>query len=355
MEQNWIEWLKDFGPFALLPFTVLVIERLAVKRAHDNKLPEGVRKRVYATAWIMIFILCGLVVCFWYLRLPAPKEAMLRGKITGLAARNTFRASGPEMANVRVFTYRDPQQTDQLFWRTFSVDPLAESDSLTFLIDSSTPDTEETLRFYFPTKKQYYDPSMDLHFVFDPGKKQLTRINGPSAPDALKGETVVVDVSPATRDLPRLPWFGTVWAQSAPSVAVTIANLESNDPLIRLTARKQLASHGSAAVNAMDRALSAPGATYRTKLGVIVAANQMSGFRQEQFGPSAWCAVWDSAQTGDVTLKSQANLLLRKRSQSLNAEQCRRVQSMTVAPSRGGTKTSTTTARPAATKTSPSR
>ena len=35
MEFNWPQLLQDFGPFALLPFTVLVIERLAASRARE--------------------------------------------------------------------------------------------------------------------------------------------------------------------------------------------------------------------------------------------------------------------------------------------------------------------------------
>jgi hypothetical protein len=336
--ENWPELLRSLGPFALLPFVLLFIERLAWKRAHDNKLPEAVRNRVYSTAWIMIFVLCGLVVFFWYLSLPAPKEAVILGKVTGLGPLNMFRGSGPEAANVRVFTYRDPQQTDQLFWRIFSADPLADSTSLAFLVDNTTQNSEETLRFRFLTKKQYYDPLMVLDFVFDPEKRQLTLMNAVSGePEILKGEPVVVDVLPASPGLLRLPWFGTVWAQTKSKVGVTIANLESSDPLVRLTARKQLASLGPEALMEMNRVLSAPGATYRMKLGVIVAANQMTGFRQEGFGLPAWCEVWKSSLTGDDTLKGQANLLLRKRSPSLNAQQCNSPQRPApVAPARGG-------------------
>ncbi|HET9219142.1 MAG TPA: hypothetical protein VFR18_19310 [Terriglobia bacterium] len=354
---EWNELLKNYGPFALLPFTVFVIEKLAFKRVRDTNLPKTVRNTAYAAAWITIFALCGLVVFFWYSLLPAPKEAMIRGKVTGLPILNTFRASGPDMANFRVFTYRDPQQTDQLFWRAYSVDPLAESTTLSILIDHTTPTSEMTWRFHFSTKKQYYDPSMELNFVFDPKEEALKLMNHPSGqPETLKGERVVVDASPASGRLPRLPWFGTVAAQTTPSASATIANLESSDSLVRLTARRQLATLGPTAAKDMDRALSAPGASYRTKLGVIVAANQMPGFRQEQFGLSAWCEVWASAQTGDATLKDQANQLLRKRSPTLTAAQCSRARAATVGVSRGVTKPPITTPSPAgATKTSPSR
>ena len=37
MDVNWPQLLRDFGPFALLPFAVIVIERIAAKRARDQK------------------------------------------------------------------------------------------------------------------------------------------------------------------------------------------------------------------------------------------------------------------------------------------------------------------------------
>ena len=58
-----------------------------------------------------------------------------------------------------------------------------------------------------------------------------------------------------------------------------LANLEADDPLIRLTARKQLASLGRGATNEMAKALASFDSSYRVKLGVIVAANQMPSFR----------------------------------------------------------------------------
>lgn len=347
MEQNWPELMKNYGPFALLPFTVLVIERLAAKRAHDKRLPEGVRNGVYATAWVMIFVLCGLVVFFWYLSLPAAKEAMMRGRVTGLKAGNTLRASGPETANVRVFTYRDPQQADQLFWRTYSVNPLPDSTSLSFLIDNGDSTREETWRFLFLTRRQYYEPATELHFELKLEEKQLILRNTASGePEILTGELVVVAASPVNPVLPQLPWVATVWAQTRPSAGVAIANLEANDPLVRLTARKQLASIGPEALKEMDKVLTTPGSTYRAKLGVIVAANQMTAFRPETFGLSAWCEVWKSAQADDQTMKSQANLLLKKQSQTFTTARCRQAQA-TIAAQKAGSKTATTAVRPA--------
>src|SRR5262249_30960262 len=168
MDVNWPQLLQDFGPFALLPFAVVVIERIAAKRAHDHKLPEKIRNFVYATAWFLIFALCLAVVFFWFqLHAPRPGEAMLRGRITGLGIRQQLRATGPDIANVRVFTYRNPQVPDQLFWRAFSVDPLDERAELTFLINNSSQNGDQTFRYPFQASRKFYDGSTELAFTYD--------------------------------------------------------------------------------------------------------------------------------------------------------------------------------------------
>jgi hypothetical protein len=45
LDMEWNELLKSYGPFALLPFTVFVIEKLAFKRVRDTNLcrkPSGI-------------------------------------------------------------------------------------------------------------------------------------------------------------------------------------------------------------------------------------------------------------------------------------------------------------------------
>ena len=312
----------------MLPFFFFLVERTAAVRAKDLQLPETTRNRVYAAAWIMIFALSGLVVGFWMMPAKAA-EAMMRGRVSGLPAHQRLRGTGPETANVRVFTYRDPQETNQLFWRTLSNDPLDEKSELTFLIDNSTQTSDETLRFPFQTSRDYYGSSMELRFRFDPVKKKLVFENAPKgAPAELAGEKIVI----AGEEPPRvvgsggLPWFGAVFAQSKPKAAAVIAKLDDDDPLIRLTARKQLASLGLEAASHMDQSLADPDSSYRVKLGVIVAANQMSGFRPEALSATAWCGVWHSAQSGDETMKAQASLLLQKDTQTVSASSCRNLQ-----------------------------
>ena len=126
-----------------------------------------------------------------------------------------------------------------------------------------------------------------------------------------------------------LPWFAVLLAQNRtaqvqvklPASAI-IANLDSDDALIRLTARSQLASLGAGATSAMDKALVSPDSSYRVRLGVIVAAIQMPDFKPTAFSPAAWCQVWNATQTGDDTLKTQANLLLKRQATPINVSAC---------------------------------
>ena len=40
------------------------------------------------------------------------------------------------------------------------------------------------------------------------------------------------------------------------------------------------------------------------------------------FSPAAWCQVWSATQTGDDTLKTQANLLLKRQASPINVSAC---------------------------------
>lgn len=324
MDQSWSELLKNYGPFALLPLAIFVIERLAAKRAHDPALSERVRNVVYGAAWTMIFLLCGLVVVFWYLSLPVPQEAMMRGRVIGLKPKDTLRGSGPEMNNIRVFTYRDPQQPDQVFWRTYSSNPLPDSTPITFLIDHGGIGGEEAVwRFRFTTRTRYYAPAMELDFELKQDPQQLILRTTGGGQEVLTGERIVIaDARSVERERPRFSLFETLLAQSTPTAGAVIANLEADDPLVRLTARKQLAALGPGAAADMSSVLAEPGSSYRAKLGVLVAANQMALLKPEQLTMSAWCQVWVSSQASDETLRSQASLLFRKHPQAFASEQC---------------------------------
>ena len=254
----------------------------------------------------------------------------MRGKISGLNALQRLRATGPETANVRVFTYRDPQQVDRLFWRTFSNEPLDETTELVFLIDNSTKDTEETWQYFFPANRGYYRRSMELNFTYNPSTRNLS-FNNPVTHklEEFSGARVVLasfDPVKPDRFAWTFPWFSVVHAQGKPSVSTVMANLEADDPLIRLTARKQLAALGPEATREMDRALGRFDSSYRVKLGVIVAANQMPRFTPDSFNSSAWCEVWRATLTGDETMRAQANLLLKKQTKPVDPSVCKELR-----------------------------
>jgi hypothetical protein len=333
MDLNWPQLLQDLGPFALLPFSVIVIERLAAARARDQKLPENTRKRVYAFAWILIFVLCVTVVIAWFMSRTSKSEAMLHGLITGLGSRQQLRATGPERANVRVFTYRDPQEPDRLFWRAFSQDPLDEATELRFLINTSTQDGDHTFGYPFQARRNFYDYAQDLVFKYDSAKNIIVFDNPVSGKkDELNAEPIVIASNAPSmfeQAISRLPGFAVLMAQSPARqqpVAALIENLESDDVLVRLAARRQLAARGPEAKTAMENALVNPASSYRARLGVIVAANQMTGVKADSFTPAAWCGVWKASQSADDTLKTQANLLLKKPATPIDLSSCKTPQ-----------------------------
>ncbi len=350
MDVNWPQLLQDYGPFALLPFALMAIERIAAKRALDHSLPEKIRNRVYASAWILIFVLCAAVVGFWFQNRPKAKEAMMRGRITGLGVQEQFRGSGPDTANVRVFTYRDPQETERLFWRVFSVDTLDERTQLSLYIDTSAPGSERTRTYLFKANRKFYDDGSEVLLTYDPMREAIVfddpTTHHPQVLEAISKNPVIARGVESSSSIghffEHFPGFAVLLAQAQaaqtrvkPPVNTIIANLDSEDALVRLTARRQLAEVGAAAIPDMDEALVNAGSSYRVRLGVIVAANQMPDFALG-FSPAAWCRVWEASQTGDDTLKTQASVLLRRQKKPVNVSSCasRRsaVQQVTASP-----------------------
>ena len=147
--------------------------------------------------------------------------------------------------------------------------------------------------------------------------------------DELNAEPIVIAwnaPSMAEQAISHFPGFEVLLAQSPGGqqrVGAVIENLDSDDVLVRLTARRQLAALGPEAKTAMDNALVNPASSYRARLGVIVAANQIPSFKPDSFTPEAWCGVWNASQAGDDTLRTQANLLLKKRATPIDASSCK--------------------------------
>ena len=325
MQENWVLLLQNFGPFALLPFALLPIEKTAAKRAKDTTLPEGTRNRVYAAAWVLIFALCGAVMFFWWLGSPLREtEAMMRGTVTGLGTTHLFRATGPDGANVRVFLCRDLNRPDQLLWRAFSASRLDEHTPIVLLVDGSTRTSDDIWMYNFAPSRNYYGRSMELSFSYDPGTHQLKCENCPGGPPVvLNGKKVVVSaVAAQERGVTGLPYFGSVHAEDNPSTKDLVRYLDADDPAVRLKARQQLALAGPQAFKDMDKALANADSSYRVRLGVIVAANHAKSFQAEQFSTLAWCAVWGAEQTGDETMREQARLLLSKQPAKVGASTC---------------------------------
>ncbi|MFN0167852.1 MAG: hypothetical protein ACKV22_15600 [Bryobacteraceae bacterium] len=321
---NWAPLLQDYGPFALLPFSMLVIERIAANRAHDTKLPEKTRNLVYTAAWVMIFTLCGAVLYFWWLGSSLREtEAMLRGKVTGLGTTHLFRATGPDGANVRVFLYRDMNRPDQLLWRAFSATRLDEKTQMELLVDASTRSSDEIWMFPFAPSRSYYGRSMELNLSYDPVTHKLKCDNcSRNQPVVIIGRKVVTAAAEPGTGEPPLPYFGAVYAMSNPSTGDLLRYLDADDPSVRLRARQQLAKAGPEAFREMDKALARVDSSYRVRLGIIVAANQAKSFRAEQFSTAAWCSVWGAAQSGDETMQGQARLLLSKQPAKPSAATC---------------------------------
>ena len=142
----------------------------------------------------------------------------MQGHVTGLGLQQQLIGTIPgQQDDVRVYTYRHPILTDEVLWRAFSTHPLPEQTKLTFVIASSTKNSEENLMFPFKVRQRFYDESMDLQFHYDSMKKELTFYDpATQKPEVVPGTQTDILPSKSSGELRLrlLPWFGDVMAQA---------------------------------------------------------------------------------------------------------------------------------------------
>ena len=101
----------------------------------------------------------------------------------------------------------------------------------------------------------------------------------------------------------------TVHAQNGTDFKTMSERLESNDVIVRIQARSDLAALGSNALTYIQSVLSDPGSSPRLRLGVIVALNNVPNSKFS-LNESAECAIIQASVSAETTLKEQAEKYL---------------------------------------------
>ena len=295
--EGWVKLLYTYGPFALAVLLLLVAEnkaRRAWRAAPTNE--KKVLVAVYCATWLAFFAV-GLFAMYAWKRINLPREFTIHGTLrgkpsftsemvtsdSGLYVRRVYDAGG--------FHYE---------WRIITERRLPDNSGFVVVFDAGSQTHEQGAQYQLTILPGFYDSTVNI--VYDRGRGRL-----------------MLQYGGKESDLPSSPLFGRLKPRRRAFVSIAYAQepfvperfrqrLESDDPIVRRDGRTALAKQGSSALPWIDSVLAAAGSSYRLRLGVIVALNQMAG-SVPALSSGARLAVTRAAQDVDPTLSAEARKL----------------------------------------------
>ena len=317
----WIKLLFVYGPFAILVFLVFVTERklrTAAKEASGDE--KKTLTRVYILNWVAIFSLVIFSVYAWK-RLNLDRKPTIEGRIESLSNSESLTTSSADLYLHRI---RLNTRYSDYEWLLVNKDKRFEDGAkIKFTIDRSNSDggDGDVYEYELPIQSDFYDKAVQLRREKD---KLFWNRNGEEI--ELNGRTLPQAIQPvAARREPPQEFFSTVaYAQSAQtafSAEDFAVGLESPDALIRRSTRAELAKQGQTAMPWIEDILANPKSSYRLKLGVIVALNNMPELRADTLKPSTIAAIKNAANDPDDALRNESLSILSKYGYVFDASQ----------------------------------
>jgi hypothetical protein len=295
--------LYIYGPFALLALLVFVMEGKARRQLKESHASNSVRISIYVAVWLAIFV-CGAITVWIWINLNVPgSEQVIRGRLIGLQRSEEFR-SRKEMFVRKVYDKKDCD----FAWRIISPKKLDPGYTVDLWVDLSTPDHEDPdadTPYELPISSDFYADNKELLLDYDRRAHQL-KLRTSDGWTVLKKVGAMVnlsDHSPSWWDL-SLNWLMPSSLAQTSNLQSILQRLESNDAIVRVDARNEIAQMGQAAVPFIEEILNDQKSSYRLRLGVLVALNKMPSV---QLSGSASCVILKATQDSDTTLRDEAN------------------------------------------------
>lgn len=325
--ETWIKLLFTYGPFALLTLFIFVILGKAKSQMNDSAKKNPVRVLVYAATWFAIFVLCGIIVWVW-IRLNVPSEEFtIRGHLTGLQDDEKFASRFADMFLKRL-SYEQHRNFDYE-WRIITRDKLPDAQSISLLIDRSTKEHEDLVEYVLPIRSDFYATNAIVDLKYNRQARKLELLQGGEF-TPLKvmwssdtGETQGALQEPAEGSIGFLNLVKLVFAQAGINSETLGRRLESDDPVIRLDARADLARAGPEAFTYIRGVLENRESSYRLRLGVISALNNIKDVSASSLG-AAGCAIKVAASDSDSAIRIEAKRFLSAH-RDVDAVTCRTV------------------------------
>jgi hypothetical protein len=298
---KWIELLKLYGPMALFVFMVFVL--LVKAKATAGSTSEEKRIQLFALTlvWVSIFILAAIIVVVYW-KTNFPREYVVVGKITNLSYPQVIVTEQEIFLHKRTVAGFDFEYD----WRLIENQRFLGTVELLL---QQKPTDSDVLRYKIPFQKEFYEGNVEIEY--EPDTYAMTLTYGKNRSVIMPTKTRVAEFDRLLKDNNGTVVLADVVPRAGPKELIRA--LDADDPLIRVSARRDLASFGSRAIPAISDALSNPGLSYRLRLGLLATLLDMGSGMYGSLSVEARCSIAKFSKDADSETQKLAASVIGSR------------------------------------------
>jgi WD40 repeat protein len=299
MNEVLVKLLFQYGPFAILVLYVSVTIPQALKffkKTPQNK--NGTARFILIANWIAFFVISAICIYVW-VEFNVKDAAIIQGQLIGLPEGTSVTSPFQNLYLRRV--YGQKERADFL-WAIIRSQKLPRGEPIDFYIQE--PGNNNPPIYKLPVDDDMYNDVVVL--TYHAATKKLCRERGREQSclekrDLISGKQQQTNQAEGSG----FQWIPTVHAQGKTDLTGMSARLDSNDPVVREGAWKDLVAVGQDASDYVSRVLSDPKSSSRLRLSVLVALNDPKA--KWSLTQQANCAILHAVNNPDPTLKEQAD------------------------------------------------
>jgi hypothetical protein len=324
--ETWSNLLYTYGPYAILILLVGVIARQVYsgwqKADVNNKRQQTFFLLLNGMTWLMIFAVVVFSIYAWSV-VNLSRRPQIEGTIENLSNVEILGTTSADL-----FLHKKPKGGGYSDYDLLLINkeqkPFADGVKVKLIIQAPRPNSrdDDLYEYELPIRSDYYKSGVCLKrrqnkLYLDHNNQETELLGGLLQSDALPSEVQSRVVTPNST-LINAVWnlVPTAYAQaeqyakpakpSFSSYEFTVG-LESPDAIVRRKTRYALSIQDqNVAIPWIDSVLKDKASSYRLRLGVMVALNNMPNLHAESLLPATKTAIQNSLNDPDDTLRNEA-------------------------------------------------
>jgi len=328
--ETWSNLLYTYGPNAVLILLIFVIERQvrSAWRSADKQNPrqQTLFLAIYGLTWLVIFgVAISSVYAWWLINLSGRPQ--IRGTIENLP---NVEVLGTTVADL--YLHKNPKGGGYSDYDMLLINKdhnqWADGAKVILTIQAPRPNSrdDDIYEYELPIRSDFYKTGVCLKrrrnkLILD-HNNQETELAGTLLPSNALPSGAEANDATSTLIKPAWDLIPTAYAQAeqyakkeqpAFSSDEFAAGLESPDAIVRRKTRYALSLQDQSVVLPwIDGVLKDKSSSYRLRLGVLVALNNMPNLLAESLSPATITAIQGSLNDPDDTLRNEALGLAKK-------------------------------------------